>query len=131
MKMEYDLYFGDTVAGKVYVRREGLYYCIQCDAEPPVMDKYWLAAEKNGNPVIIGMCVPEGKRLRSFNRFAVNRLPEGEYKFCLVTEKDPSDKIPIYADQAFPNLQEIESGMLYVHNGRFYLKINPERLHKA
>lgn len=131
MNKEYDLYFGDTVVGKVYVSREGLYYCIQCVAHPPVMDKYWLSAESDGNSLIIGMCVPEGKTLRSFNRFGVNRLTQGEYIFSLVTQKDQSNQIPIFADQPFLNLQDVESGMLYVQKGKHYLKLNPERLHKA
>ena len=123
MDREYKLYYEESIVGKVSVNREGLYYCIQSEAKPSVSMRYWLALETGRASIIIGMCVPDGNIFRSYNRIAACKIPDGVYRFRLLTSKD--NIIPIYEDQVFDYLEAVETGRLKIYEDMLYLNINP------
>lgn len=114
LEENYGVYFGKDLAGKVQVRRQGLYYRFQCRCRlsGDVMCRLHVTCgDRQEN---LGVVVPMGDGFGLDTRLPVKRLGEGSMEFTLVPKSGlPEGKlIPIYPEEPFAYIERLKESFL-------------------
>lgn len=142
MEMEYEAYLGNRVAGKVRLRKDGLYCHILCRCELPRDTVYRLYGCTGISRENLGVLMPDGDGFLLDRRIPAKRL-EGCTQFLLsdgseITElpkaeekpepeepmkPEPGTFVPIRPEEPFGYLSHLESAFLEEQNGQIGINI--------
>ena len=118
--MEYAVMMGNQQAGKVLVRREGLYYrfCCRCRLSGDVVCR--LAVRCGEREENLGVLVPMEEGFGVDKRIPVKHLGEGEMEFFLMPKHDKIREtfIPIYPEEPFAYIARLKDAFLARQNGQ-------------
>lgn len=110
----YGVYFGNQLAGKVQVLRQGLYYGFHCRCQltGEVVCRLYVTCGKNRES--LGVVVPMDDGFGLDTRLPKKRLGEGKMEFLLIPKHDiPQGRfVPIYPEEPFAYLARLKEGFL-------------------
>lgn len=110
----YDVYFMEQKAGQVTLKKEGLYWRINCRLQNIEKGYYRLNADNGSCIFDLGLCVPVSGGFGMNTRVSIKRIGEDNLRFFLKSGK--SDKqdlfVPICAEEPFAYLQRLENAYL-------------------
>ena len=114
MEHNYGVYFGNQLAGKVQVIRQGLYYRFVCRCQltgDVICRLQVICGEKTEN---LGVVIPVDGGFGLDTKIPVKRLGEGEMRFQLRPKHDVSQGcfVPIYPEEPFAYIERLKEGFL-------------------
>lgn len=120
MEGNYGIYFGNQMAGKVQVKREGLYYRFTCRCQLTGDVVCRLNVNCGDKRDSLGVVVPMDGGFGLDTRIPVKRLGEGKMEFHLVPKYDvPEEKfVPVYPDEPFSYIERLKNAFLARKEGR-------------
>lgn len=124
----YGVYFGNQLAGKVQVQRQGLYYRFQCRCQLTGDVICRLVVRCGEQAVPLGVVVPMDGGFGLDTRLAVKHLGEGPWQFRLVPKHaQPREQFcPIYPEEPFTYIARLKEGFLSRQDGQLGLVL-PEK----
>lgn len=122
MEGNYGVQFGNRMAGKVQVQRQGLYYRFQCRCQlsGDVVCRLMVSCgEKQEN---LGVVVPLDGGFGLDTKLPVKRLGEGQMVFHLVPKHETvaGKFIPISPEEPFSYIARLKEAFLEQKNGQAY-----------
>ena len=119
MLQEYPVFSGDKEIGKVFVKRQGLYYCICCRCALTGSARYKLLAECGENRVDLGLCVPQSGKFGVDTKIPIKRLGEGELYFRLIPKHQTADGtfVSVTSDEPFAYIRQLRNAHLAKQDG--------------
>lgn len=116
----YGVYFGNELAGKVQVQRQGLYYRFYCRCRLSDSVVCRLQVTCGSSRESLGIVVPMEDGFGLDTRLPVKRLGDGELEFRLVPKHEVSSGrfVPIYPEEPFAYLSRLKKGYLVRKNGQ-------------
>lgn len=84
MNKKYAVYYKDREAGCAYIKREGLYYDIDCTCSPGSGSVFVLFAQGEGEKIRLGVPVPYGAEFVLRTKIPAKRFPETISKLYLL-----------------------------------------------
>lgn len=107
-------------AGKVVVRRQGLYYHFSCCCKLSGDRIYRLVVTCGNVRESLGIPVPKGDFFILETKQPVKRIGEGELTFSLVPKQEElSGKfVPIYPEEPFGYISRLKESFLILQNGQ-------------
>lgn len=125
----YGVFFGNQQAGKVQVQRQGLYYrfICRCRISGEVMCRLYVSC--GGEPVNLGVVVPEGEGFGLETRLPVKRFGEGEPSFSLIPKRDTCNGqfAPIIPEEPFAYIERLKSSFLVRKYGQMGIMLDDHR----
>ena len=112
----YDIYRGNEKIGKAEVSQEGLYYRFRCTCNLPDGKIYRILISCGGKTENLGIPIPGGDSFWLSVRLPKSRFTEAEPIFQAIP-KEERLWVPVYPDQPFPYLSELENAVLGEENG--------------
>ena len=120
MEGNYSVYFGNLLAGKVQVVRQGLYYrfVCRCQISGDVMCR--LLVSCGNQSVDLGVVVPVDGGFGLNTRIPMKRLGEGQLKFLLRPKHDIKHVafVPVYPEEPFAYIERLKEGFLSRQDGQ-------------
>lgn len=115
----YDVYYGDSVAGNVSIDREGLYYRIVFLTGKLFPGFLRLMLSSGEETINLGICIPRGNQLYLEKKIAAKTFPKGNIQFLLSNgELSKSENfIPLMEDRPITMLSKLIHGKFTVRNG--------------
>ena len=117
---DYEVFFGNQQAGKVQVRRQGLYYrfVCRCRLTGEVVCRLYVSC--GGQQENLGVVVPMGDGFGLDTRQPVKRFREGEPSFSLIPKHEvPSGQfVPIIPEEPFAYLERLKTSFLVKKYGQ-------------
>ena len=114
MEGNYGVYFGNQLAGKVQVQRQGLYYrfTCRCRLSGDVVCRFRVTCGDRRES--LGVVVPMDGGFGLDTRLPVKRLGEGEMAFTLVPKHEVPEGtfVPIYPEEPFAYIERLKEGFL-------------------
>lgn len=128
MEGNYGVYFGNKLAGKVQVQRQGLYYRFRCRCRltgDVVCRLSVSCADKREN---LGVVVPLDGGFGLDTKLPVKKLGEGPMEFRLIPKHDkPEGKfVPIYPEEPFAYIERLKDAFLVRQNGQAGVMLSPD-----
>lgn len=119
MEGSYEVYFGRQPAGKVTVRRLGLYYKFECRCKLTGGVVYRLQVVCGDRQENLGILVPAGNGFGLDTKVPVKRLGEGKPEFRLVPKHEKSSGVfyPVYPEEPFAHIGRLKNAYLARKNG--------------
>lgn len=116
----YGVYFGNQLAGKVQVQRQGLYYRFHCRCQLTGQVVCRLYVHCGENRENLGVVVPMDGGFGLDTQLPVKRVGEGTLEFFLSPKHDPPREtfVPIYPEEPFAYLSRLKEGFLAHQNGQ-------------
>lgn len=125
MEEEYTVRFGNKVAGKVRVYRQGLYYrfICRCQLTGEVICRLHVRCDTNQEN--LGIVVPFGDDFGLDTRVPIKKLGEGKLEFFLLPkhEKSAGKFVPIYPEEPFAYIARLKNAFLERQNGKVGITI--------
>lgn len=120
LHLDYGVYFGNQLAGKVQVLQQGLYYrfICRCQLTGDVMCRLSVSCgDKREN---LGVVVPMDGGFGLDTKLPVKRLGEGKMEFSLLPKHDvPTGKfVPIYPEEPFTYIERLKDAYLARKEGQ-------------
>ena len=120
MEGSYGVYFGNQLAGKVTVQRQGLYYRFNCRCRmtgETVCRLRVICGDKQEN---LGILVPMDGGFGLDTKLPVKRLGGGQPEFTLIPkhERSAGTFVPIYPEEPFAYISRLNDAYLAVKNGQ-------------
>lgn len=114
MEGNYGVYFGNQLAGKVQVQRQGLYYRFTCRCRLSGDVVCRLRVTCGDQRESLGVLVPMDGGFGLDTRLPVKRLGEGEMAFTLVPKHEVPEGtfVPIYPEEPFAYIERLKEGFL-------------------
>lgn len=114
MEGNYGVYFGNQLAGKVQVQRQGLYYRFTCCCRLSGDVVCRLRVTCGDRRESLGVVVPMDGGFGLDTRLPVKRLGEGEMAFTLVPKHEVPEGtfVPIYPEEPFAYIERLKEGFL-------------------
>lgn len=114
MEGNYGVYFGNQLAGKVQVQRQGLYYRFTCRCRLSGDVVCRLRVTCGDRRESLGVLVPMDGGFGLDTRLPVKRLGEGEMAFTLVPKHEVPEGtfVPIYPEEPFAYIERLKEGFL-------------------
>lgn len=114
MEGNYGVYFGNQLAGKVQVQRQGLYYRFTCRCRLSGDVVCRLRVICGDRRESLGVVVPMDGGFGLDTRLPVKRLGEGEMAFTLVPKHEVPEGtfVPIYPEEPFAYIERLKEGFL-------------------
>lgn len=114
MEGNYGVYFGNQLAGKVQVQRQGLYYRFICRCRLSGDVVCRLRVTCGDRRESLGVVVPMDGGFGLDTRLPVKRLGEGEMAFTLVPKHEVPEGtfVPIYPEEPFAYIERLKEGFL-------------------
>lgn len=114
MEGKYDVLLGDTVAGSVELRREGLYIRVFCRCRAPE-GKIWRLFGGNQR---LGVPMPRGDMLELETKVAAKRLEPGCGFYLRDGPCPPQGRfVPIEENGGFPEPERLREGVFAIREG--------------
>ncbi len=111
---------GGQAVGTAEVRREGLYYCFDCQCRLSGEIMYRLTVRCGERTENLGIPVPEGGRFVLRSRIPVKRLGEGT--FLIRAEPKHAELmgkfVPLSPEEPFRYLRRLQDAFLQVRDGQ-------------
>ena len=98
------------------MEKEGLYYRFSCRAQLPEGARCHLVARTGEKRYDLGLCIPQGEFFVTQTRLPVKHFSQGKYQFFL-EQRGNERFVPLYPDQPFSGLGNLERGKLISRNG--------------
>lgn len=120
MEENYGVYFGNQLAGKVQVLRQGLYYrfICRCKLTGDVVCRLGVSCgDKREN---LGVVIPMDGGFGLDTKIPAKRLGEGKMEFYLIPKHDiPTGKfVPIYPEEPFAYIERLKDAYLAKKDGQ-------------
>ncbi|MDY4582290.1 MAG: hypothetical protein SPD81_05505 [Candidatus Faecousia sp.] len=114
MEGNYGVYFGNQLAGKVQVQRQGLYYRFICRCRLSGDVVCRLRVTCGDRRESLGVVVPMDGGFGLDTCLPVKRLGEGEMAFTLVPKHEVPEGtfVPIYPEEPFAYIERLKEGFL-------------------
>lgn len=114
MEGNYGVYFGNQLAGKVQVQRQGLYYRFICRCRLSGDVVCRLRVTCGDRRESLGVVVPMDGGFGLDTCLPVKRLGEGEMAFTLVPKHEVLEGtfVPIYPEEPFAYIERLKEGFL-------------------
>lgn len=125
MERSFSVAVGGTQAGKVTVRRQGLYYLFSCRCNISGDILYRLVVSCGSIRENLGILVPEEGGFVLNTKIPVKRIGEGDMSFTLVAKQDDSRKsfVPIKPEEPFAYISRLKESFLIRQNGQTGIQI--------
>lgn len=119
MNSSYDVTFADAVVGHVSVKKQGLYYCIECKVQIMEASKFRLIAHSGNREYDLGLCIPYDGALHLLTRVPMKQFSDEPISFELLKKNTmQSGKfVPICAEEPFRYLHKLETAYLELRSG--------------
>ena len=119
MDGSFEVYLGDKPAGKLQIRREGLYYRLLCRCQVPDEMVYRLFAVSDGERVNLGVVIPEGDGFTLERRIPAKQLHSGS-RFVLSARsgREEGRFVPVYPEEPFTYISQLETAFLEVRGSQ-------------
>jgi len=116
----YGVYFGSVPAGKVTVKREGLYWRFVCRCRLSGDVIYRLLVRCGDCQENLGVVVPVQDGFGLDTRIPVKRIGQGEMSFLLVPKYDRGTGhfAPIYPEEPFAYIARLKTAYLVKKDGQ-------------
>ena len=121
----YEVFFGNRVAGKVQVMRQGLYYHLICRCRIPSDQVYRLYGIGGSIRENLGVLVPEGDSFLLDKKIPTKRL-EGELLRFEVSSGQSirsGEFIPICPEEPFLYIDRLKTAFLQTEHGKVGIRI--------
>lgn len=114
MEGNYGVYFGNKLAGKVQVIRQGLYYRFVCRCRLTGDVICRLQVSCGDKQESLGVVVPMDDGFGLETRIPVKRVGTGQMHFVLKPrhEKNQGTFVPIYPEEPFAYIERLKQGFL-------------------
>lgn len=127
MEEVFDAWLEDICAGQVYLKKEGLFYCINCRINPPAIKKYRLTVRNEDMEYDLGLFVPCENGMVITTRIPEKRFLKGNIKFNVVKDQRNPQKVfvPICAEEPFAYIDKLDNTTLAKEKGKIgvYMEI--------
>ncbi len=126
--MDYGVCFGNSLAGKVQVQRQGLYYRFICRCQLTGDVVCRLQVSCGNRKENLGIVVPIGESFGLDTKLPVKRLGEGEMVFSLIPKHEvvTGRFYPIYPEEPFGYISRLKDAYLTRKEGQLGVLINTE-----
>ena len=125
---DYEVFFGNQQAGKVQVRRQGLYYrfVCRCRLTGEVVCRLYVSC--GGQQESLGIVVPEGDGFGLDTRLPIKRFREGEPSFALIPKHAvPSGQfVPIVPEEPFAYIERLKTSFLVKKYGQMGILLDDQ-----
>ena len=110
----YDVYFGGEPVGKIYVRRQGLYYSFRCCCCLTGKIMYNVVADWGERQYQLGLLLPENGEHRLKTRVAIKHFPLGQPVFVVKPRHGKTGErfIPLSPQEPFLYLARLKTARL-------------------
>lgn len=123
----YEVTLNNTVAGKVQLDREGLYYKIQCRCVVPSDVVYRLQAIWDQGRENIGVVVPDGDGFALNRRIPVKNLPDGAvFQLSSSVDERKGKFVPISPEEPFSYIDQLQNAFLEIQDGTIGIRLEKE-----
>lgn len=120
MEGNYGVYFGNQLAGKVQVMRQGLYYrfICRCKLTGDVVCRLNVCCGKNQES--LGVVVPENDGFGLDTKLPIKKIGEGKMDFFLIPKHEISQGnfVPIYPEEPFSYIARLKDAYLARKDGQ-------------
>lgn len=115
----YDVYLDQRVVGKAEVEEEGLYYRIRCQCELHGEEIYKLMISTGAEPVLIGVCAPQGRFFGLDRKIPIKRVGKEIRMFYVVLREEETCGIfvPLSADRPFDAMENLCNARFRIRDG--------------
>lgn len=100
------IYNGNTV-GNAIVRREGLYYAFDCQAQMPKGNIYRLKLSDGDKCIELGICVPERNCFVVRKKIPVKYWSGERFNFQITCTQNGEEFYPVREDRPFAYLKDL------------------------
>lgn len=118
----FEIRMGDAVVGSADVKRNGLYYHINCTCKPPSEEIHRVTMHDGSVQKDLGICVPTGNAFTLSARIPVKCFQWNEFTFELV--RGTKGEYVISNNTPFTHLDKLESARLQHTNGQTIILID-------
>ena len=120
MEGNYPVMFGSKTVGKVQIRKQGLYYHIDCRCQLSSNAICRLQASGEEQKENLGILVPEEEGFCLRTKVPVKKLGNGMFSFQLAPKYDKGDAsfAPIYPEEPFAYISRLKGAYLARQNGQ-------------
>lgn len=126
LESSYCVTVGGNHAGKVLVRRQGLYYHFSCRCRLHCDTIYRLVVSCGNHRENLGILVPDGDGFILQTKLPVKKLGEGDLSFTLVAKQESvaGTFVPIHPEEPFAYIARLKESFLILRNGQpgIYIK---------
>lgn len=125
MEAFYSVVLNGQQAGKVSVRRQGLYYHFSCRCRLNSENIYRLVVCCGNNKEKLGILVPSDGSFILNTKLPVKRLGEGEMSFQLSSSQDSTSGtfVPISPEEPFSYINRLKEAYLERRYGKIGIQI--------
>lgn len=119
MHFENDVDFSGRIIGKANVQREGLYYRIFCTFFPEREGIYRILMHCGEEKIDLGIGLPALSGFELLKKIPVKQIPEGEYRFSVVSEANEKRTVfvPLCATEPFREIRRLRCGKFQSEHG--------------
>lgn len=120
MEGNYGVYFGNQIAGKVQVTRQGLYYRFHCRCQLNGGVVCRLCVSCGDRKENLGVVVPMDGGFGLDTKLPAKRIGEGKLDFSLIPKHAVSDGqfAPVYPEEPFAYIARLKDAYLEKRNGQ-------------
>lgn len=126
MEVFYPVMLNGKQAGKVSVRRQGLYYHFSCSCRFSGEHMYRLIVSRAAAKENLGILVPSEGSFTLQKKLPVKRIGEGDMSFHLASVQDSASTafIPICPEEPFAYLERLKEAYLERRYGQIGARIH-------
>ena len=116
------IYSNGSVVGKATIKREGLYYRIECVCDLPEDGIFRVSAVTTKEGVNLGVCVPENGQQCLLTRVPVRRLGEEIPQFHIVGKESGTPySFELTPGGTFEHIRDLRDCYYFCNDGKHYL----------
>lgn len=116
----FDIFLSQNKVGTVTLRKQGLYYQLECYCSIPMKERFSLVLICGSNEINLGVCVPYEKGFGLKTRIKCAAIEHREPRFALLpknlTQKKPF--YPVFKNKPFALLDNLENGYFQIQEGQ-------------
>ena len=117
----YGIYWNDKKVGHVKVKKDGLYYRLECICSPPQEGIHRIIVGNYQNRISLGICVPQGREYGIKTCVPVKKLTGVPFLFTLV---EIQKRIAVFSGMKFEEIDKLNAAHLEIVHGQQVLVID-------
>lgn len=116
----FDVFLQQKPVGTVILRKQGLYYQLECLCPVPMPERCDLVLVCDGKEMNLGICVPYAKGFGLKTRMKTAAIGEGDIRFVLSPKDLPrkTEFYPVFEDKPFESIERLEYAHLQIRGGQ-------------
>ncbi len=119
MEGNYEVYFGNNLAGRVLVQRQGLYYRFLCRCQLSGNVVCRLNVSCGERKESLGVVIPMGDGFGLETKLPAKRLGTGKMTFSLMPKHERGETFtPVYPEEPFAYLSRLKDAYLTRQGGQ-------------